>query len=331
MFSSSDPNTVLRHFQWMSEYGIDGVFLQRFGGQLTYANIREQRNIVTENVMRSAEEYGRVWAIMYDVTGTEEKGGDLVEILEKDWVELVDKIKVTQSSSYLDHNGLPVVGIWGLGFDDRDGTIDQALELLDFFQNNPNPQYRATVVGGVPLYWRTLLSNSRTDSAWSEYYCSLDVISPWTVGLYFSDSEVDAYQRTMLADMAKAESCGSEYMPVVYPGHSFHNIYGRPFNEYPRRGGNLYWRQVYSAIQAGVPMIYNAMFDEIDEGTAMFKIAETINDVPVGIDVVTMNVDGWCLPSDWYLQLAGKASQMLRGDIELTSAIPISPPEDGCK
>ncbi len=70
-------------------------------------------------------------------------------------------------------------------------------------------------------------------------------------------------------------------------------------------------------------MIYNAMFDEVDEATAMYKIAATVNDQPAGVDLVSMDADGLNLPNDWYLRLAGAATQMLRGDIPLTSDIPI--------
>ncbi len=266
---------------------------------------------------------------MYDVTGADAKNGDVVQIFEKDWKYLVDMLKVTESPTYLHHNGLPVVAIWGLGFDDRPGTATEAKQLLDFFQNNPDPKYRATVMGGVPIGWRTLEPNARTDPAWKDYYCSLDIISPWTVGVAVSDAEVDNYYKsTIIPDIARAKECGAEFMPVVYPGTAYHNPDpSRPFNEYPRRGGRLYWRQIYNAVSAGSTMIYNAMFDEVDEATAMYKIAATNNDVPVGIQVVTMDTDGECLPSDWYLRLAGEATKMLRGEIPPSSTIPISIPE----
>jgi hypothetical protein len=266
---------------------------------------------------------------MYDVTGADEKGGDLVQLLQKDWNYLVDVVRVMESSAYLHHNGLPVVAIWGLGFDDRPGTAAEAKQLLDFFQNNPDLKYRATVMGGVPIWWRTLQPNARTDPAWQDYYCSLDIISPWTVGVAVSDTEVDNYYKnTITPDITRATECGAEFMPVVYPGTAYHNPDpSRPFNEYPRRGGQLYWRQIYNAISAGSTMIYNAMFDEVDEATAMYKIAATGNEVPMGIQVVTMDTDGQCLPSDWYLRLAGEATKMLRGEIPLSSTIPIAIPK----
>jgi len=327
VYSAVYPKTVMRHFQWMSEYGIDGVFLQRFGGQLFYPEILQQRNAVTVNVRAAAETYGRVWAIMYDVTGMNEKDVSLVQTLEQDWKYLVDVMKVTESSAYLHHNGLPVLAIWGPGFFDRPATPDEANQLVDFFENNPDPRYRVTLMGGVPFWWRTLQEPSSSNPAWADYYCSLDIISPWTVGAFTTDAEVDDYKRIMGADIKRAKECGAEYMPVVYPGHSWHSANpARPLNEFPRRGGRLYWRQVYTALSAGSTMIYNAMFDEVNEGTAMYKIAATSADVPVGLEVVNLDADGECLPNDWYLRLAGEATKMLRGEIALTEAIPISAP-----
>ncbi len=52
-----------------------------------------------------------------------------------------------------------------------------------------------------------------------------------------------------------------------------------PFDAIPRNKGNFLWKQLAGAIESGANMIYVAMFDEIDEGTAIFKCA---HEVPVG-------------------------------------------------
>ncbi|MBA7714830.1 hypothetical protein ES703_123862 [subsurface metagenome] len=68
-------------------------------------------------------------------------------------------------------------------------------------------------------------------------------------------------------------------------------------------------------------MIYQAMFDEVDEGTAIFKVT---NNPPVAppAQFVTYDIDGYPLPSDEYLWLVGQASQALRGEIPLTQTRP---------
>jgi hypothetical protein len=72
-------------------------------------------------------------------------------------------------------------------------------------------------------------------------------------------------------------------------------------------------------------MLYGAMFDEMNEGTSMLKMAPTSAQLPTTASLVPLNIDGQALPSDWYLRLAGQASSMLRGQIPLQSQIPISP------
>ena len=73
-------------------------------------------------------------------------------------------------------------------------------------------------------------------------------------------------------------------------------------------------------------MIYGAMFDEVDEGTAMYKLAPTAAQLPAQGTFVPLNIDGYNLGSDWYLRLADQAGKMLRGEIPLQSQIPITPP-----
>ena len=72
-------------------------------------------------------------------------------------------------------------------------------------------------------------------------------------------------------------------------------------------------------------MIFGAMFDEVDEGTAMFKLAPTPNELPVQGAFVPLNIDGQNLPSDWYLRLANEAGKMLRGETPTRSQMPITP------
>ena len=56
-------------------------------------------------------------------------------------------------------------------------------------------------------------------------------------------------------------------------------------------------------------MIYVAMFDEVDEATAIFKCT---NDPPTGDGAKFITYEG--LPSDHYLKLAGRAGRLLRGE-----------------
>jgi hypothetical protein len=63
----------------------------------------------------------------------------------------------------------------------------------------------------------------------------------------------------------------------------------------------------------------------VDEGTAMFKLAPDAGSRPVEGDFLTLDADGRALPSDWYLSLAGVATEVFHGDRAPTSSIPIVP------
>ncbi|MBI3962956.1 MAG: xylosidase/arabinosidase [Deinococcus sp.] len=324
LYSAYQRQTVLRHFQWMKDYDLDGIMLQRFSSELSTPALFSFRNQVTENVRAGAEALGRVFAIMYDISG--HNPSTLVADLKRDWTYLVDVLRITESPRYLRHRGKPVLAIWGLGFTDRPGTPAQARELIAYFQRDAAPQYRVTLIGGVPTHWRTLTGDSQSDPAWAAVYRSFDIISPWSVGRYGDEAGANDFQRNQIVpDLAEARAQGPEYMPVVFPGFSWHNLTGGPLNQIPRNGGRFYWRQVYNALSAGAAMIYGAMFDEVDEGTAMYKLAPTPAELPAQGTFLPLNIDGYVLPSDWYLRLAGQAGKMLRGDIALYTAIPITP------
>lgn len=73
-------------------------------------------------------------------------------------------------------------------------------------------------------------------------------------------------------------------------------------------------------------MIYCAMFDEVNEGTAMYKLVPTAAQLPAQGEFLSLDCDGIALNSDWYLRLANQAGKMLHGEIPLQTTIPVSPP-----
>ena len=78
-------------------------------------------------------------------------------------------------------------------------------------------------------------------------------------------------------------------------------------DQIPRLKGRFLWKQFVAAKQAGATMIYVAMFDEMDEGTAIFKCT---NDPPVG-ESRFVTFEG--LPSDHYLWLTGAGGRAAAG------------------
>ena len=106
-------------------------------------------------------------------------------------------------------------------------------------------------------------------------------------------------------------------MVFVFPGFSWHNMNpGRPFDQIPRRKGEFLWSQFVRSKQSGARSAYVAMFDEMDEGTAIFKCT---NDPPTG-ESPFLTYDG--LPSDHYLWLTGMGAKLLRGQIDSTDLPP---------
>jgi len=325
LYSAYTTKTVVRHFQWMREHAIDGVFLQRFTCSFVDPREKEAMNKVIENVKLGAETYGRVFALMYDISGS--APANLVQTIKEDWMFQVDTMKITESPQYLHHNGRPVLAVWGFGFTDRLFTPAMATEIIRWLTQDAPERYRATLMGGMPTWWRSLTHDSMSDPAWAAAYRSFDIISPWSVGRYADNAGADSYRSTIIVpDLAETNALGKEYMPVVFPGFSWHNLYpSSPSNQIPRQGGRFFWHQVCNAISAGCRMIYIAMFDEVDEGTAMMKLAPTQAGLPVGAQLVPLDIDGYKLPSDWYLILAGYAGRMLRNVIPLNFSLPILP------
>ena len=109
---------LILHFKWMKDYGVDGVFVQRFVDYTRGDQKNSVPNRILENALEAASKYDRAIAVMYDLSGLRRSGEDCSMIIE-DWKRLVDNQKVTNQSgtkTYLHHNGKPVVAIWGCWF-----------------------------------------------------------------------------------------------------------------------------------------------------------------------------------------------------------------------
>jgi hypothetical protein len=318
VFSSHNRKTVLRHFQWMKQYGIDGVFLQRFGVELLDPKDLRHCNTVLTHCREGANRHGRCYAVMYDLSGL--PAGGTRHVME-DWKLLVDRMQIgrdRKDAAYLRHGSKPVVAVWGVGFNDgRKYTLAECERLVDFLKNDK--RYGGfTVLLGVPTGWRTLDADSVNDPALHRIIANADIVSPWTVGRYRTLKNIaDHARRRWQKDLEWCQERSKAYLPVVFPGFSWHNQ--RPtarLDEIPRLKGRFLWKQYVEAKKAGATAVYQAMFDEMDEGTAIFKCT---NDPPVG-ESRFLTLEG--LPSDHYLWLTGMGRKLLRGEIEATEEPP---------
>jgi hypothetical protein len=317
LFSSVQPGTVLRHFEWMRTYRIDGIWLQHFLVDLPGGPVQNRyasRTRVLDNVRAAARQTGRIWALAFDISGMPTT--NIFDTLTTEWKKLVDE-GVTADDRYVHEGGRPVVEIWGFYYKNSGNAMTPAVanQLIDFFK--APGRYSAYLVGGGDWNWR-----HNPDPEWQDFLRRFDAYSPWNVGNTSLDLLGVSHASTgyWAEDRRECERRGMLWLPVVYSGFSWDNLKRLPpgVSLIPRRNGKFLWEQFHTLSKLGADSVCIAMFDEVDEGTAIFKVS---NNPPSQAHFVTY--DG--MPSDWYLRLVGEGTRMLHNKIVIPSEIPIMP------
>jgi hypothetical protein len=250
---------------------------------------------------------------MYDLTGIAD---DYIVKVFDDWRMLRDNMHITEDPAYQHHNGKPVVGVWGVGFNGKikkRPDFRECTELLKKFNADG-----CSVMLGTATGWRQQDQDASQDPELHKVLLMADIINPWSVGRFGDLAGAQRHaEKYWQPDIVWAREHGIDYMPVVFPGFSWHNLMGKELAQIPRLDGQFLWAQVVANVKAGTDMLYIAMFDEVDEATAIFKCT---NNPPTSDGAQFLTLDG--LPSDFYLKLAGQAGKLLRGEIPMTATVP---------
>ena len=267
---------------------------------------------------------------------------------------IMDKFQLLNRNAkqkyYLYQGGKPLIVLWGVGFNDnRPYSLNDIEELMNGLKAKG-----FSIMLGVPTYWRERRNDALPDAKLHDLIKAADVIMPWFVGRFGNDNYSN-FHSLVENDIKWCKENKVEYAPLCFPGSSDRNMH--PNNGINSRvGGKFLWNQMYHCIKSGAQLLYIAMFDEIDEGTAIYKCLNQ-SDVPsnesaVDYYVVYQNggyrisskmVEGltgndWCqrakdlnitfmgiedgLPTDHYLWLVGQGKKMLRGEIPLKASWP---------
>lgn len=288
VFSSYDQQVISTHFKWMQQNGIDCAALQRFGSYTTDNNLKAFHDGVDNMARIAAEATGRKFYIMYDCNTTAN--------VEADWTNtIVNAQHLTSSSAYAKQNGKPVVCLWGVGFSGRGAAADWVTKINWFKQQG------CYVIIGAP-------GNFSTDQVFQAAYTASNMIMPWYVG------KRNNFQNSYTADLAYCKAHNLDYQGCAYAGFAFNNSNAaKPKNEIPRLHGDFMWSQFAGMRNAGVQNLYVAMFDEMNEGTAIFKVSENAAMQPAGNYFLSLDADGVHVSSDFYLRLVNNGGKMIKG------------------
>lgn len=302
LYENAADGVVDLHVQWMKDYGLDGVLIQRFISECTQPGIAlTQRNKILQQLDAAATKHGRVYAMMWDMSGASKQWD---EDIKNDFQTYVKKY--TTSHQYLKENGRPVVCIFGIGLIQHDqATPASSLGLIRWLQDQG-----LYVIGSGPYYWRT--GDHDALPGFDEVHAAFDAIMPWSVGRYNSVTDFQDRLEIVEGDAALTSGRKQDYAPIAYAGYSFRD--SNKVNFIKRNAGKFFQAQIdaFLAIK-GATFYYIAMFDEVQEGTAIYKFAANATQSAAGRPFVTASIDGVQCPGDLYLRMAGKYAAAAKG------------------
>ena len=293
LFSSYDESTVMLHFKWMKQYGIDGAWMQRFLSEINASANKAHFDKVLDNAMKASNEYGRAIAVMYDMSGFTAESQ--LKIIVSDARNLMQKYSLTDRTKqkyYLHENGKPMIALWGIGFNDsahpRPSAVENIIKQLKL--------QGWSVFLGVPTYWRAGGGDCVDGDEHTKLVSLLresDGFFPWYTGRYDYTSYRNAdWQNHIQADIRAGKKMSSKEHRVAFAVHAFPGFSWRNMDPNfnlksgngtgDRDGGKFLWNQLYWGIKYGAESFYIGMFDEIDEGTAIFKLLRA-NEVPSNV------------------------------------------------
>lgn len=311
VYSPHDEESVDLHFKWMQEHNIDGVYMQRFVVEVKNESGKTHFNKVLANALKASKKYKRAISVMYDLSGATSADMDFII---KDWEELQKTFNLydnKENPTYLRHNDRPLLAIWGVGFNDgRKYTIEDIQKLVD---NIKGPTKKASILLGVPYYWRTLGNDTENSISLHALIKKADVIMPWAVGRYNATNYATVAGLTLSGDITWCKNNKIDYAPLVYPGFSWGNLKNDKslYNQIPRAKGDFLWQQIAGAKMSGAEALYVAMFDEVDEGTAIFKTLRE-GATPLNGEGKFVGIEPDLEP-DYYLWLTGEGAKWFHG------------------
>jgi hypothetical protein len=238
----------------------------------------------------------------------------ITDAVSRDWRRLVDA-GATGDPGYVYEDGRPVLVIWGLYRVLENMTADVGNALVDALRTESG--HDPFLVAGGDWDWRRDVTPE-----WIGLLRRFDAYIPWNVGNLVRDEGGELLASTGFWEEDKAaveHELGLLWVPVAYPGFTWDNVRLLPPGSslVPRRGGHFLWNQFYRMREVGAECGFVAMFDEVDEGTAVFKVADP---PPRGAHLVGLEGRS----SDWYLRLVGAGTRMVRGEDPIRAEMPCS-------